>query len=193
VSNRPRPGQPRVTTDQQVSHIRLQHLRNRFKTAVSTARESPGRHNPRISSATVRHRLRENGLRARRPFRGPLLTPRHRQQRLAWARTHLQWTRQRWQEVLFSDESRFCISNADGRIRVWRRQNERLAACCINEVDRWGGTNVMIWAAVSFRYKSPLHFCDRSLTGQRYRDEILAPYGVPMFQAHQDLKDLPAR
>jgi uncharacterized membrane protein len=52
--------------------------------------------------------------------------------------------------VLFSDESRFCISNADGRIRVWRRQNERLAACCINEVDRWGGANVMIWAAVSF-------------------------------------------
>jgi hypothetical protein len=72
-------------------------------------------------------------------------------------------------------------------IRVWRRQNERLAACCINEVDRWGGANVMIWAAVSFRYKSPLHFCDRSLIG-RYRDEILAPYVVPMIQAHQDLR-----
>ena len=150
VSDRPRPGQPRVTTDHQDRNIQLQHLHNRFKTAASTARETPGRHNPPISSATVR----ENGLRARRPFRGPLLTPQHRQQRLAWARTYLQWTRQRWQEVLFSDESHFCISNADGRIRVWRRQNERLAAYCINEVDRWGGANVMIWAAVSFRYKS---------------------------------------
>jgi hypothetical protein len=97
------------------------------QTAASTARETPGRHNPWISSATVRRRLCENGLHARRPFRGPLITPRHRQQRLAWARTHLQWTRQRWQEVLFSDESCFCISNADGRIKVWRRQNERLA------------------------------------------------------------------
>jgi hypothetical protein len=56
---------------------------------------------------------------------------------------------------------------------------ERLAAYCINEVDRWGGANVMIWAAVSFRYKSPLHFCDRSLTGKRYRDEILTSYVVP--------------
>jgi hypothetical protein len=102
----------------------------------------------------------------------------------------LQWTRQRWQEVLFSDESRFCILNADGRIRVWRRQNERLAACCINEIDRWGGANVMIWAAVSFRYKSPLHFFDRSLTGQRYRDEILAPYVV---SSPSRFKDLPAR
>jgi hypothetical protein len=68
VSDRPRPGQPRVTTDQQDRHIRLQHLRSRFKTAASTARETPGRHNPRIRSATVRRRLRENGLRARRLF-----------------------------------------------------------------------------------------------------------------------------
>ena len=67
VSDHPQPGQPRVTSDQQDRHIRLQHLRNRFKTAASTARETPGRHNPRISSA--------NGLRAKRPFRGPLLTP----------------------------------------------------------------------------------------------------------------------
>jgi hypothetical protein len=74
-----------------------------------------------------------------------------------------EWCSCPWQEVLFSDESRFCISNAEGRIRVWRRENERLAACCIDEVDRWGGANAMIWAAVSFRYKSPLHFCDRSL------------------------------
>jgi hypothetical protein len=46
VSDRPRPGQPRVTTDHQDRHIRLQHLHNRFKTAASTARETPGRHNP---------------------------------------------------------------------------------------------------------------------------------------------------
>jgi transposase len=39
VSDRPWPGQPRVTTDQQDRHIQLQHLRNRFKTAASTARE----------------------------------------------------------------------------------------------------------------------------------------------------------
>ena len=134
MSDRPRPGQPRVTTNQQDRHIRLQHLRNRFKTVASTARETPGRHNPRISSATVLRRLLENGLRARRPFREPLLTPRHHQQRLAWAKPICNGQSKDGRK-LFSDESRFCISNADGRIRVWRRQNERLAACCINEVD----------------------------------------------------------
>jgi hypothetical protein len=38
VSVRPRPGQPRVTTDQQDRHIRVQHLRNRFKTAAQVDR-----------------------------------------------------------------------------------------------------------------------------------------------------------
>ena len=41
VSDRPRTGQPRATTDQQDRHIRLQHLRNRFKIAASAARETP--------------------------------------------------------------------------------------------------------------------------------------------------------
>jgi hypothetical protein len=68
-----------------------------------------------------------------------------------------------WQEVLFSDESRFILSHVDGRIRVWRRTGERYVACCMQEVGRWGGGSVMVWARVSYRYKTALHFFDRSL------------------------------
>ena len=46
-------------------------------------------------------------------------------------------------------------------------------ACCIQEVDRWGGGSVMVWAGISYRYKTALHFCYRSLNAQRYRDNIL--------------------
>ena len=34
------------------------------------------------------------------------------------------WRYQQWRRVLL-DESRFCISSADGRVRVWRRRCER--------------------------------------------------------------------
>lgn len=37
VADRPRPGQPRVTTRRQDNFIRQRHLRDRFTTAVSTA------------------------------------------------------------------------------------------------------------------------------------------------------------
>ena len=79
----PRSGRRRVTTAAQDLYIRVRHLQDRFTTATSTASSILGRH--RISDQTVRNRLREAGLRARRPVRGVSLNQRHRQNRLQWA------------------------------------------------------------------------------------------------------------
>ena len=98
TADRPRSGRPRVTTPRHDRFIRLCHLRNRFETPSHTASVIPGMR--RISPRTVRRRLAEAGLRARRPYRGPMLTQRHRQQRLEWSRRHLRWTIRDWQEVL---------------------------------------------------------------------------------------------
>jgi hypothetical protein len=67
-------------------HLRLIHLRDRMITAEDTARRTPGLANVRISGQIVRRRLRESGLRARRPVVGPILKQRHRTASLAWAR-----------------------------------------------------------------------------------------------------------
>ena len=92
---------------------------------TTTARVTPGTHNPSISAQTVRNRLREAGLRACRPVVRKVLTRHHRQQRRLWAQTHGRWTRHGWQEVLFTNESRFCLTMGDGRICVYRQRNER--------------------------------------------------------------------
>ena len=86
---------------------------------TTTLRVTPGMHNPSISAQIVRNRVREAGLRACRPV---VLTKHYRQQ---WAQTHRRWTRQDWQKVRFTDESRFCLTGGDGQIRVYRRKNER--------------------------------------------------------------------
>ena len=67
VADRPRSGRPRVTSQRQDRAIRLAHLRNRHLTATETAVNTVGSHNYRIHPKTVRNRLREFGLRARRP------------------------------------------------------------------------------------------------------------------------------
>ncbi|GFW76717.1 transposable element Tcb1 transposase [Trichonephila clavipes] len=36
-----------------------------------------------------------------------------------------------WSNVIFSDESRFCLQHQDGHIRVWRHRGERAMAACI--------------------------------------------------------------
>ena len=51
LNYRPRPGRQRATTAQQ---DRLQHLRDSFRTAVQTARETVGVHRRQIEANTVR-------------------------------------------------------------------------------------------------------------------------------------------
>ena len=67
-------GRPRVTAPAQDRYMRTSHLQDRYRMATTTARVTPGTHNPSISSQTVRKRLREAGLRACRPFVRQVLT-----------------------------------------------------------------------------------------------------------------------
>ena len=113
----PSRGRARVTTRGQDRYIMNTHMRNRFQTATATAANTPGLHNNRISAQTVRNRLRENDLHARRLYTGCVLTQRHRQNRLNWSRVHTRWIRRRWNTVLFSDESRCSLQHDDGRVR----------------------------------------------------------------------------
>jgi transposase len=103
-------------------YIRTSHLRDRYRMAT-TARVTPGKYNPSISAQTVCNRLREAGLRACRPVVRQVLTRRHRKQHRLWAQTHRRWTRQDWQNVLFTDELRFCLTRGDGRNRIYRQRN----------------------------------------------------------------------
>uniref|UniRef100_A0AAZ3NRJ2 Transposase Tc1-like domain-containing protein n=1 Tax=Oncorhynchus tshawytscha TaxID=74940 RepID=A0AAZ3NRJ2_ONCTS len=61
-ADRPRSGRPRVTTPAQDRYIQTSHLRDWYRMATTTARVTPGMHNPSISAQTVHNRVREAGL-----------------------------------------------------------------------------------------------------------------------------------
>ena len=56
--------------------------------------------------------------------------------------------------MLFTDESVFRLSLADGRTRVWRRKIERFADFNIIESDSYGGGSVMVWAGISNNFNT---------------------------------------
>ncbi len=155
------------------------------ETSHRTAAATIGLHNQRISAQTIRNRLREAHLHARRPHRGLDLTAVRRRNRLEWANAHIRWHPALWRGVLFMDEPRFSLYRADGRQRVWRRVGERFAD--VNIVDRvaHGGGGVMVWAGVCYGQQTQVHFIDGILNAQRYRDEILRPIVVPFIHDHQ--------
>jgi hypothetical protein len=98
-------------------------------------------------------------MRARRPIKRPQLTLRHRHARFDWPHDHLGWTIRTWRRVHCSDESRF------GHNCFWG----------------WG---VTVWGCFSFDCKLDLYVLDGNLTGQKYRDNVLAPRVVPHFDNH---------
>ena len=183
-ADRPRSGRPRVTSVRQHNFIRQPHLRDRFVTAESTSRVVVGNRGRPISLYTVGRRLRERGITCRRPYLGLVLTLRHRHQCLIWARNH---RGQRWQNVVFIDELRFNLWNADGRIRVYMRRHERYVDNCVVENNPYGGGGVMVWAAINYRFETQLVVCQGNLTARRYIDQVLHPVVVPMCLQRQNL------
>ena len=178
VHDRPRSGRPRATSQRDDRAIVLLHLRNRFTPATLTA---PAYN---VCAQTIRNRLRtqRRPIRARRPYTGGILTLRHRRARLGWARAHRNWRRRDWNTVLFSDESRFNLSHADGRVRVYRRKGERFAPVCVRQHDRFGGGGVMVWGGIMGGQKTRLIVLRGNLNAQRYINNVLNAEAIPFLR-----------
>ncbi|UYV66492.1 hypothetical protein LAZ67_4001868, partial [Cordylochernes scorpioides] len=134
-----------------------------------------------ISTRTISRRLVANGLHSCRPLRRLPLTPPNRRQRLEWCRARS--TRMtEWHRVVFSDESRFCLSSDSRRVRVWRRRGERSNPAAIVERPTVRQRGIMVWGATAYDSRSPLLRIQGTMTAQRYVDDVLRPVSLPYLQ-----------
>ncbi|UYV70298.1 hypothetical protein LAZ67_7002452 [Cordylochernes scorpioides] len=134
-----------------------------------------------ISTRTIFRRLVANGLHSCRPLRRLPLTPPNRRQRLEWCRARSTWMTE-WHRVVFSDESRFCLSSDSRRVRVWRRRGERSKPAAIVERPTVRQRGIMVWGAIAYDSRSPLLRIQGTMTAQRYVDDVLRPVTLPYLQ-----------
>ncbi|GFT58957.1 uncharacterized protein TNCV_185751 [Trichonephila clavipes] len=109
VRRRPGAGRPRTNTSTDDRYIQLTARRNRTENARQLQRQFLLATGRRVFSQTIRNRLHEGGLYARRPMVCIPLTPRHRAAQRRWAAEHRDWEQHDWSQVLFTDESRFSL------------------------------------------------------------------------------------
>ena len=82
VKDLPRSGRPRVTSDR--DDRALQRLVRRMPFATSPVLKQHWLPNRRLSTRTIRNRLKSAGHKSRRVIKRPLLSDRHRRSRLTW-------------------------------------------------------------------------------------------------------------
>ncbi len=81
----------------------------------------------------------------------------YHQRRLTWTKKKKNWTVVQWSKVLFSDESKFCVSFGNQGPRVWRKGEEAQSPSCLKSSVKFT-QSVMIWGAMSSAGVGPLCF-----------------------------------
>ena len=69
----------------------------------------------------------------------------HHAARLLFACSYANQQIRQWKPVLFTDESRFLLTQRDGHQRVWRSHGEQYMPNVVQEGDRFGHGSVMVW------------------------------------------------
>lgn len=182
VQDRPRAGRPPVMDSDDTERV-TQAVRSDPFVTLPELQGELRKHNVTVSQSTICRRLRSVGLNSYRPLKFPRLEESHKAARLRWCRQHRSWTTpQRWRQVVFTDESRFCVRWTDGRIRVRRLRGTRLSEqAAVQWAERRGGAggSIMVWGGISWSHKSALVLVDGTLNGQQYRDKILEAVAIP--------------
>ncbi|GFV33695.1 transposable element Tcb2 transposase [Trichonephila clavipes] len=131
AGRRPGQGRRRATTPNEDRYLAtLLHIHSATGTTVSTQ--------------TVRNQVHDVGVYARRPTVCVRLTSRHRRDHREWAKEHVNWRRNEWSNVLFSDESRFPVHPDNRRIFIWSDHGGRNNPAFVHESVRFGGGGMLV-------------------------------------------------
>ncbi|GFX26598.1 transposable element Tcb1 transposase [Trichonephila clavipes] len=134
---------PQCTTSREDRKIVRLAVTDRSVTSRTVAQHIESVTPDSVSARTIRHRLQQSGLSARRPLLGLPLTQNHRRLRRQWCDKRI-WAAE-WNEVVFSDESRICLQHQDGRIRVWKHRGERMLNSCVMHRHTGPAPGIMVW------------------------------------------------
>lgn len=101
----------------------------------------------------------------------PVLSKRHRETRLAFAKSHVNFG-DKWYEVVFTDEKRLCLDGPDGMHAKWMLKGEEKPLARHRQSN---GGGVMVWAGIAGNGTTDICLSKGSVNSEAYQD-ILERY-----------------
>ena len=140
-----------------------------------------------LSTYVIRRRLADNDIHHHRPAKKEHLSPRHKEQRVAFARAYIDKDDEWWRRVVFSDEKSFC-STTQGPLHVYRIRGSRFQQQNIATIRRSGRITLNIWGWTSQETLGDVCPIDGRFNRWKYI-ELLENTMLPTVRARLDLDD----
>ena len=172
-------GRPRKTSATTDRWIIRESKKDQFLTATRLREMIVRGTGTSLSASTVKRRLRAANLNGRVANKKPLVSNKNRMKRIAFCRAHGSAAEFPWQNVLFSDESKYCRLSSDGKVYVRRPPNQQNNPKYTIKTVKHGGGNVLVWGCFSSRGVGPIHRISGIMNGEKYKEimkDVMLPY-----------------
>ena len=155
-----------------VTYCVTQICSNQAKTAQALVKTLEHDKGIKVHRSTIANALRKAGMKATTKKKKPAISEKNRKERLAFAKSHKDWTVEDWKTVIFSDETKINRFGSDGLRWSWVREGESLQPRNIVQTTKHGGGHIMIWGC--FKSSGIGYMCDKEDTmDQHLHKEIL--------------------
>ena len=141
-------GRPMIDVEKSFRSLTRDIVNGKFKTAKDVHRYLYDAGVQLTYQSCINH-MKRLGFRSAIKKKKPLLSLRHRQRRLAWARAHQSWTVDDWRRVVFSDETKINIWGSDGVKYYWVRPGDRTMDHHLDFTVKHGGGSLMMWGCIT--------------------------------------------
>ena len=153
--------------------------KNKFKSLQQITNEFNVNRVVKVSKTTVRRAIRKCELRNYVAVTKPFLSPKNIKKRMQWARKHSMWDENKWDRVIFSDETSVTVKPTKQRKQVWRKMGTKYNTENLVPSFKSGYIGISVWAAFSSRGRTPLVRIDGTLDRHKYQkilEEELIPF-----------------
>jgi transposase len=161
-------GRPRKLPAETVEHLKVNMKRGILKTAVEATKEANQLLERPVSVYTVRRRLKEAGLIAKKVVKRPALKREHIKGRLEFVKKYKEWTEDDWARVVWSDECKVNRICSDGLRYVWDDNPGRITTRSVQGTVKFGGGSVCVWSCMSWDGPGYIAMIDETLDSQLY-------------------------
>jgi transposase len=144
IKAQPRSGRPHELDNRDRRHLVQLVEKNHFAPLAQITAEIQDITKKSVSMSTIQRTLHMEGYAGRVGLRKPFVNDKNRLNRLKWSQERLTWDEE-WNQIIWSDESRYELFGSKRRQWVWRRPEQRTDNNCLVPTFKSTQKSVMIW------------------------------------------------